>query len=51
MKLNRTIKQKDLFWSKIVDTLQQDKEGQKFKTEGLFVINELTFLLCNHRIK
>jgi hypothetical protein len=51
MKLNRTIKQKDLLWSKIVDTLRQDKEGRKFKTEGPFAIDEPISLLCNHRTK
>jgi hypothetical protein len=51
MKLNRTIKQKDFFWSKIVGTLQRDKEGRKFKTEGPFAIDEPTSLLRNHRTK
>jgi hypothetical protein len=51
MKLNRTIKQKDLLWSKIVGTLRRDKEGQKFKTEGPFAIDKPTSLLRNHRTK
>ena len=51
MKLSRVIKQNDLLQSKIVSTLQRDKEGRKFKTEGLFTIDEPTSLLCNHRTK
>ena len=51
MKLNRTIKQKDLLWSKIVGTLRRDKEGRKFKTERPFAIDKPTSLLRNHRTK
>jgi hypothetical protein len=51
MKLNRTIKQKDLLWSKIIGILRQDKKGRKFKTKGLFTIDKPTFLFRNYRIK
>ena len=51
MRLNRTVKQKDLLWSKIVGTLRRDKEGRRFKTEGPFKIDEPTSLLYNYRTK
>jgi hypothetical protein len=52
MKLNPTIKQKDLIWSKIVGTLRRDKEGRKNpRRKGHFAIDDPTFLVGNYRTK
>ena len=49
MKLNRTVKNYDTLWSKIVRKLQRPKEGRKIKTDGLFAIKEPKSLLSTHR--
>jgi hypothetical protein len=48
IKLNRTIKNNEAIWSKIVGKLQRPKEGRKIKTDGPFAVEEPKSLLRTH---